>query len=139
MIEDATLQRWTILASDYEQADRVYDLTTVNLAVLFDLRHVATFYAPSATVDAAGARTPTFTAQQPSVSARFQLETGQEVEQRGQVGAQRTYSVYVEELPAAFTTDWQVRDGDGNIYDPVRWRNAQRLDELPVIECERRL
>ncbi len=47
------------------------------------------------------------------------------------------YDVYLASEVSGVTSEWQVRDPDGHVYEVLGTRNRQRIDELSVAQCRR--
>lgn len=139
-IEDAAGTYWTILSQDYDQLDKVYACYTINLTLAFDLRDTISIYGPDtsqAIRDNAGSYKPAFKVIHQGKAARVQESNAGFTEERGRRGDLLSFEIYLEDN-LALQSDYYVQDEAGNIYDITGWRNKERIDDLMVVQAERR-
>lgn len=138
---------------DQSGQPRTWKLVCRNLAIalqlndLIDVQRAALTYDPAGSVVRhwpdgnapgvdAGGSTP-----YPQISARVQLLTKEEADERGLRGLRENYSVIIDRQVLLTGQDrlrWVPVTGGGVVYlDILALRNPQRIDELPVIDAAR--
>lgn len=138
-VTDARGTVWTILSVDARRQDKagtqLWKLTTRNLSIHYDLRDLVTIETPVFSVDSSGARLPGWSTSYRNIPARVQLLTQAQADERGIRGGKGTYVVVVDRevdvLAGKDRIPWE-----GGYLQVVGYHNAERIDELPVIDAE---
>lgn len=134
--------RWTVLEADLGKYGQTWRLTTRNLSLAYELQELINIERPAVSYDAAMAPVKAWpTGPQPlggivlygNLPARPQLLTKEIKDERGIRGLERRYDVIVGRQVAVTNEDriaWR-----GEYLDIIGYRNAERIDELPIIEA----
>lgn len=139
VVVDGDGTRWTVLTCDQWAFNTVLRLGCVNLTLAHDLRDAVDVERAALSQDAAGAYVKTFppaggTVAYGSLPCRVQLVQEEIDDQRGIRGFLRRYDVTVDRQ-VTVTNEDRLKLADGTYLDVVGYRNATRIDELPVIEA----
>ncbi len=137
--------RWTCLEVQFGKWDQTWMLTSRNLVLAADLRDTIDIQRAQISYDAAGAAVKTFpptggSVPYRSLPARVQLLTDEVVDERGIRGFKGTHVIIVGKEVAVTPEDrvaW-VSGGKTVLFDIVGYHDAQRIDELPKLDCELR-
>jgi hypothetical protein len=136
--DKSRMARWTVLEAGLNTLKSTWRLVTRNLAIVYELQDVLTVKRPTFTTDAAGGRTYTgYTTVYQYIACRFQETQADVADERGQRLTVKRYTVPVEQR-LILTIEDQLFDRDGNVYEVKGWHDADRIDQLQQIECERR-
>lgn len=163
VIVDSDGQRWTVLIAEHKALQSRWRLTCVNLILAYQLRDQITIERPDITPDSSGVvvkkfpTVPSFPRDTQHVEttggkiiyrgiARVQLLAEAISEGRGIRGPELRYDVIVPHLPVeGLTTEDRIvwlrpgKEFPNTVYlDCLGYRNAARIDELPVIEAVRK-
>lgn len=139
--------RWTVLEVGWGKNRQTRRLTCRNLVLAYDLRDTIIIERPAVSYDKAGvpvksfpsdASAPAGVTLYASLPARVQLVTKDIAEQRGIRDLEGKYRVIVGQEVDVTQQD-RVLLSSGMYLDIVSYENAQRIDELPAIVCERRV
>lgn len=134
---------YNVLAVDETDTLDFQKVTTRNLAIHNQLNDLAAIFRPIMTQETTGARAELQEQIGADVVARFQPIRTQEVEERGKRYAQRVWEVTLAQdvEPRNVAGDWGVvrRESDNKLFDITGYRQAERIDELSVIEAVERL
>lgn len=138
LITDGAGVVWTIQDVRLDNLKSTWHCPSLNLTLAFNLRDTLTLQRPVLTTDAAGGRTyPTYTVIATGIACRFQETTGEPTDERG-----KRLTVHKYDVPVGTrlfpTIEDQVIDGNGVVYEVKGWRQPDRIDQLQVLECERR-
>lgn len=133
---------WTALEVALNKLKQTWRLVTRNLVLAYDLRDTIDIQRPTISYDAAGAITRTWPDDETpggsnayeGLAAKVQLITDETVDILGVRGLKGNYAVFVAE-------DVEIQESDRIKWDGVyltikTLRNPQRIDELPVLDCE---
>ena len=144
VIEDADGGRWTVLVCELSRVKQCWRADCVNLALALGLRDTVEVQRAEVDYGLAGAPVKTFPPEGGRVLHRLRARV-QPIEQapadeRGLRYGRARYDVIVERQPAGIDAAedrlaWTVA-GEVRHLDVLRVRSAERIDELPVIECE---
>lgn len=146
---DGTLDgtRWTVLEESWGKNRQTRRLTCRNLTLAFDLRDLVTIERPAISSDAAGVQVKAYPSDPSNpggvvlyanLPARAQLVTKEVAEQYGVRGLEGKYRVIVAQ-EVDVTSEDRLRLDNGLYLDVAGYENAARIDELPVVVCERRV
>lgn len=137
-ITDKTGDIWTILEGTLNTWKSYYRCVTRNLILAADLRTTLSVKRSTGTAtDDAGGRVYSFSEVYNAIPCRFQ-EVGAEIsDERGQRATLKRYSVWVDRR-LYLTIEDQILDADGNIYELTGWHDADRIDQLQQLDCQRR-
>lgn len=147
VIVDDEGTRWTALSVERNKNRQTWRLTTRNLALAHQLDHTIDIQRADLGTDAAGGLVRFWPDSSPSggstpyagISARVQLKTKEEVDQRGMRGFKETYEVTVDRQVKLTTNDrikWTLA-GDMVYLDISGLHNPELIDQLPVIDAAR--
>ena len=138
VIIDGDGVRWTILEAPLNTLRSTYRCTARDIILAADLRDTLTIKRPTATTtDNAGGRAYSYASIYTSIACRFQEANAAIGNERGQRVTVKSYSVWVERR-LYLTIEDQIVDGDGTIYEMKGWQDADRIDQLQRIDCERK-
>ena len=144
-------QRWTVLTVDHRRRDKngtqLFGVNARNLAVYYDLRDLITVQMPEMTLDAAGAMQKTWKAKYVNISAKVQKISETVAEERAIRGLKGTYQVFVDRelhLSNQERIAWTPKErgvdqphaSAPRFLEIVGYHNAERIDEIPVIDAE---
>lgn len=142
VILDQEGTRWTVLTVDRNKHGHTWAAGCVNLALALQLRDTVTIERATISADAAGAAIKTFDRILYTVQARVQQITEQIALERGVRYAKGRYDVIVDrQLFGLDIAEDRVKWFEGDLVrylDITGYRAPERIDELPVIEAERR-
>lgn len=126
---------WTVLMVDKTVLGAVWKLTTRNLAIA--LGDTIDIEVPTVTPGVTGARENAWSVKYPGLVARMQPERQETFEGRGKRTTATKYLCYVSQPidPRNDAGDWGRIAFAGRYYEVTGYRNAARIDELPVVEC----
>lgn len=139
--------RWTVLEVGWGKNRQTRRLTCRDLVLAYDLRDAITIERPAITYDAAGAPYKAFPSDAVNpggvvlyqdLPARVQLVTKDMADERGIRGLEGKYEVIVGQ-EVDVTSEDRIALPGGVYLDIVGYKNAMRIDELPVIVAERRV
>lgn len=137
-ITDAADTVFTILAPTYDQADKVYECGTVDLALAYDLRDLIDIERATLSYDTVAAPVRTWTTPAyVQIAAKVQLLTAELADTLDIRGFKGKYAVTIDRQ-VAITAEDRVKWSDGGTIrylDILGHRNPQRIDELPVLDC----
>ena len=147
VLTDAKGTPWTVLEAAAAKTDQTWRLTSRDLVLAYDLRDMVNVERAAISYDAAGAAIKAFPTGSPSggqvlyagLPARVQLLTGEIAEERGIRGTERAYDVIVGGQVDDVSEAEDRINWNGVYLDIVRLKNAERIDELPVLECKRKV
>ena len=134
--------RWTVLEVDRRKNRQTWALTCRDLVLAYDLSDSVTIERPEIRYDAAGVPTKSFPSDNADGTApgvvlykltcRVQLIEKATEEERGIRGLAGKYEIY---LPSDIdvSAEDRVRFADGQYGDITGYRNAERIDQLPVL------
>lgn len=138
VIRDADGIRWTILECPLNTLKSTYRCMTRDMILAADLRDTLTIKRPlELTTDDAGGREYEYENIYQGIACRFQEVNAGELDERGQRLTVKRYNVWVERR-LYLTIEDQAVDPDGNIYEVKGWQDADRIDQLQMLQCERR-
>jgi len=145
-VTDGKGTRFTILTADYDEADKVYQCGTVDLVLANQLRDQIDIQRATVTYDSATSALRTWPADYTSslnvysqLPAKVQLLNQETQEVFGVLGFHGKYAVTVIRDVSILKHDrirWYQRDGTSVFLDVLGQTNPQRIDELPVLDCE---
>lgn len=140
VLVDGDRVRWTVQEAGRNKLGRTWKLVCLDLTLAHDLRDSVDVQRPGLSADAGGAVVRAWppdgagaTTPYAAVPARVQLTREEPVDERGIRGMVRRYDVIVGAQMSVTLEDrvvWQ-----GRYLDVVGYRQAQRVDELPVVEA----
>lgn len=130
--------RWTAINVDRQRLGTVWKLTCKDLPLAFGLRDEIDVQRAAISYDAAGVAVKAFPPDggatiYPRLAARVVQQRQEVMEGRGIRGPKTTYEVIVAKQLGITTEDrilW-----NGQYLDVTGYRNAERLDELPIVEA----
>lgn len=128
---DAT---WTVLQVALNTWKTVWRLMCRNLSLAYGLRDTISIERGRLTRDAAGSPLTTWEAVYEDIPARVQLVSQAPVEWLGVSGAQGDYMVVVDRQLTLSMQFERVKFGDEYL-EIKAYRNPQRIDELPILDC----
>ena len=140
-------QRWTVLDVSRGKSRQTHRLACRNLALALDLRETVTIERPAIRYDAAGVPVKAFPSDATNpggvtlysqLPGRAQLVTKEMADEHGIRGLEGKYEVFVDR-EVDVTHEDRLLLANGLYLDIVGYRNGQRIDELPVIVCERKV
>jgi hypothetical protein len=138
LVIDQDAVPWTVLEVDRDELQKVWELTTRNIVLAFDLRDTVSIERPTFAQDAAAGRTfTTYTTAYAGVAARVQEQTADSAEERGKRVKVRQFAVYVGRRLYLQEGD-RLKDASNNVYEVKGWQDADRIDQLMQVNCERR-
>lgn len=130
--------RWTVLESQYNVQETVWDLTCRDLVLAHQLHDLITIKACVNTIDPTGSRVATFpTSTYANIPARIQETSSRVADERGKRVTTRTYIVYLGQQVDVGQED-RMYDAAGNIYEIKGSLKVDLITDLPQLECERR-
>lgn len=139
--------RWTVLEAGRGKNRQTRRLTCRDLVLSLDLADAITIERPAISYDAAGAPVKAFPSDAinpggvvlyAALVCRVQLVEKKSEEERGTRGLGGAYEITVsQELDV--TQEDRVLLANGLYLDIVGYRNAQRIDLLPTLLCERKV
>jgi len=146
---DAQGVLWTVLVANYDRADQVWQLGTVDLVLANNLRDTVDVQRPTLSYDAAGGVvrhwpdgnapgvTPGGQTVYAAVPARVQPLTQEVVDERGLRAFRGNYAVILgQQLDLVREDRLKVTLSSGTAYLDVRGtHDPQRIDELPVCDA----
>lgn len=146
VILDGEGTRWTVLTADRNKQNHTWLAGCVNLTLALGLKDTVTIERATLAADAAGVPAKLFPPDGGrilyTVSARVQQITEQIALERGVRYAKGRYDVIVDrqlrELDIAEDRVVWVEGDETRYLDITGYRQPERIDELPVIETERR-
>lgn len=144
VVVDNEDQRWTVLTAEQNRLGETYALGCVNLSLAHQLRDVVVIERATISYDGAGAATKTFNRVLYTVAARVQELTREVAEERGVRYGKGRYEVTVDrQLHLLDVAEDRVRfvervTGTVMYLDITGYRQPERIDDLPVVECELR-
>lgn len=137
-ITDSDGTVYTVLAADYQATRSTWRLITRDMVIAYDLQDTLTLRRPTLATDAAAGRTySTYTTISSGIACRFQETEASTQDERGKRVTVKRYSVWVATRLYPTIED-QVLDQDSNVYEVRGWRDADRIDQLQMLDCERR-
>ena len=128
---------WTALQVDLIALQTIYKLTTRNPVIAYDLRDLISVETPAdlSAQDATGAKAAKlWKTKYANIAARVQPQDSTVVDQRGIRGMLTRYNCYVEQA-VAVTNEDRVTFA-GRYYEIVAIHNAERLEDLTMLELE---
>lgn len=132
--------RWTVQETDKNKLGQTWKLVCLNLILAHDLRDSVDVQRPGIGTDAGGAPVRAWPPDGPgsstpyaAVPARVNLVREEPVDERGIRGMVRRYDVIVG-VQMSVTLEDRILWGT-QFLDVVGYRQAQRVDELSVLEC----
>lgn len=146
VIVDSEDTRWTVLTVERKRLQQTWLLGCVNLTLALDLRETILVERATIGYDGAGAASKSFPPHGGRVlytaQARVQYTEGEVAEGRGVRAQRERYEVIVDrQMPDVDVAEDRVRWVDRGVtryLDIVAYRRPERIDELPVLECEER-
>lgn len=142
LITDGDGQIYTVLETDLRAFKSFWYLTCVNLAIAYDLQDLVDVQRATIILDGAGAAVKVFPPDggqtlYSSVAARVQPIEQEIREERGFRGPAIRYDVIVNQTATGISTEDRVLwTAIGKYLEIKRVRNPERIDELPILECE---
>ena len=134
-IVDADGRHWTVLAVDQSRAPARWSCTCRDLAVVHQLDDVISIEQAEYVKGVGGAMVPTWHTWRTGIRARIQPKSAETAEQREALQTVKRFLVYVADDVTVDHTH-RVRRADGTIYRVCSSTQAERLDELQIIEVE---
>lgn len=136
VLYDSNSVTYNVLSADKSNVAGFWKLTTRNVRISAQLYDQITIQYVTDTVDAAGGISQSWTNQDVNVHCRVQKVGTQDYDARGVKGSATLYEItlpgeYVVMVNGNYN---RVKHGN-NYYRITNYRNAERIDELPVIEC----
>ncbi len=139
-IVDSDGLTWTVQTADNIVLKSIWKFQTLNLSIVYDLRDTISIERSAITYDSTGGIIRTWpptggSTPYDTISARVQLMTQDEVEQRSLRGRQSHYLVIVDQELTLTSEDrikW-VSGSTTNYLEIVDYHNAKRIDELPMV------
>lgn len=137
--------RYTALDVTAGKYLQTYRLTTRNLAIAYDLRDQIVIERPEHVTDESGAIRQLYPSGPPpnggevlyaNLLCKVHLEHEDIAEERGIRGPRRVYSIIVSREVAVTNYNRVILPWSGAILEIRGYHNAQRIDELPFLECE---
>lgn len=138
VVVDGEDERWTILTRNKNRLGETYALGCVNLTLAHDLRDTVVIERATIGRDQSGAAVKVFDRVLATCQARVQEITQEIASERGMRYARGRYEVTVDRQLSVDVTEDRVRWSERGVtryLDIIGYRNAQRIDELPVLEC----
>lgn len=148
VVVDVTGARWTALEADLGKGGQTWKLVCRNLTLAYDLSETITVERAQVVYDAAGVAVKLFPSGPPPTGgevlyagllARVQLENQPEVDERGYRGSERRYDVIVAQELDVIREDRILLSDKVTYLDILDYHQAQRIDQLPVIEARRKV
>lgn len=140
VVTDGEGREWTVLEAAHNKLRQTWRLVTRDLVLAYDLRDLITVERAELGEDLAGAAVKReWQALYASVPARVQPSERREAEEHGVEGWEEAFDVWVGRELADVGREDRVKLRDGTYLDVVRYRQAERIDQLPVLECVRRV
>lgn len=145
LTDEKTKTAWTVLQVDQDTVD--WQLTTISLSILYDLRDVIDIERATVAYDAAGAAVKVFpgdpvaggTVPYPQLSCRVQPQSQEAIEEREVRGPKTVYEVLLSQQVDVTTEDrikWVEKSGNV-LYLEIRViHDVDRIDQLPKITAE---
>lgn len=146
VIEDEGATRWTVLTVRWSRLKNRWRAECVNLVLALGLRDTVAIERAVIAYDASGAAVKAFPPLGGRVlftlAARVQEMSREIAEERLARYDKRRYEVIVDRMPTGLDiaedrVAWTDR-GEVRHLDITGLRNAERIDDLPVLECEAR-
>jgi hypothetical protein len=141
VVIDGSGVRWTALTRDVNRLAETYMLGCVDLTLAHGLRDTVVIERATLGQSASGVPTKTFDRVLATCAARVQELSRQTVEERGARYSRPRYDVIIDRQLDIDTAEDRVRwtkRGNTKYLDIIGYRNPERIDELPVLECELR-
>jgi hypothetical protein len=137
-ITDAGGIVWIVQDAWLNTVKSTWRCPSLNLTLAYNLRDRLMIKRPTLATDTAAGRTyGTYTTIYTSIACRFQETDSTTVDERGKRLTVKRYTVPVG-TRLYLTIEDQVIDQDGNVYEVKGWKDADRIDQLQQLECERR-
>lgn len=136
---------FTVLAAMYVSPRMFWVIETVNLAIANGLKDTVNLQHPTITSDAAAGRSESWSNVRTSISCRVQPDDTLPFDGRGMRAAERRYLVYLDPSTGSGST-FAVTNSAGDfgrlVFGSINlqiehYREAERIDELPVATCRR--
>jgi len=138
IIRDANGVVWTVLERSLNTLRSTWRCVTRDLILAYDLRDTLSVRRPQAlTTDAAATREYVYDTIYTAIPCRFQAQGDEVSDERGQRLTVSKYSVWVGQR-LYLTNEDQIVDEAGNIYELKSTQDADRIDQLQRLDCERR-
>lgn len=129
---------WRVLPLTVKQLGASYRCTARNLRIAYDLRQLGELRRPQYAKDRSGRRVvEKWVPSKSGIPCRAQEQAVEEVEAFGKRGMVKSYDIYFAG-PLEMTTEDQWRI-DGDVYEILSYRDAERLDGLQVVSAQRRI
>lgn len=138
LLDDAG-DSWTILDAAHAMLGRFWRVNTRNLAIANQLYDTVDLQHPTITQTAAGNRSVAWTTVATGVHCRVQPRQTEAFDERGVRSSRTVYDVF-------FASNVSVTAADGNFgrlvwgsvnLQIVTYKDAERIDSLPVAECHK--
>ena len=142
LITDADGSIYTVLETDLAALKSFWRLTTVNLSIAFDLQDAVDVQRATIILDGAGAAVKLFPPDGgqtliSGLACRVQPTEEAIRDERGIRGPAVKYDVTISQSATGISTeDRLLWTAQGRYLEIRRIRNPERIDELPVMECE---
>lgn len=138
IIRDSDGVLWTVLERSLNTLKSTWRCVTRDLILAYDLRGTLSVRRPQAlTTDDAATREYVYDTIYTGVPCRFQAMGDEVSDERGQRLTVSKYSIWVGQR-LTLTNEDQIVDEDGNIYELKATQDADRIDQLQRLDCERR-
>lgn len=136
-IIDATAAVWTVLDVAVSRFAGFAKATCRNLAVAFGLEDAVDIEVPTVAAGDTGGRANVWAAKYSDLACRMQPDATESFDARGKDATARRYLCYVARQidPRSDAGDWGRVTFEGRYYQITGYRQAERIDELPVVEC----
>jgi hypothetical protein len=130
---------WTILECPLNTLKSTYRCMTRDLILAYNLRSLLTVRrrTTSTTTDNAAELVYTYQNLYTNIPCRFQETDARVQDERGKRLTIKTYSVWVDRRLYLSIED-QILDDASNVYELKSWHDADRIDQLQRLECEKR-
>ncbi|MBY0523430.1 MAG: hypothetical protein K2R98_08520 [Gemmataceae bacterium] len=141
VVEDGDRCPWTVLTAQGQRRDRngyqTWKLTCRNLVVAYDLQDLVTIERAYGVLDAAGVEVRTWQPLYQALPCRMQPLVGELADERAIRGTAVRYDVFLSRDVAVDVTRDRVAwpAALGGYLEIKGYRNRERIDELPALEC----
>lgn len=142
IIVDQLGRPWTVLTADGQSDDsngpQTWRLTCRNVVIAFDLKDTVTIERAVSNLDASGTDVRTWQPLYSGITCRLQPVDQDIATERGITDLQGKYLIYLSQEVQVVMRD-RVNVGakaPGGYLEILSYRNRERIDELPYLECK---